>query len=452
MSDRRTFWTPPATQLVALALASVAIGLTFGETAGWLFGCLSLLAIVVMQLIYLYRLQRWLEAPEEAPIPEGWGAWNSVFSTLYRARRREEANRSGLATALARFQQAAGALPDGVVLLDAELHIEWCNTVAEAHFGIDLARDRGLLFTHIARHPALADYLALDVGAAPVTIRPVHQPRQILSLQLIPYGEADRLLLSRDVTAIERAERMRRDFVANVSHELRTPLTVLTGFLELADDDLPLDPSTTKRQQQLMREQAAQMARLVEDLLTLSRLEADEPVAPHSLVDVPALLSSVRNEAETVSAGGHRFRWEIDRTLALSGSERELRSVFSNLVTNAIRYTPPGGDIAVVWQMRNGAPEFTIRDSGIGIAPEHVPRLTERFYRVDTGRSRESGGTGLGLAIVKHVLARHQAQLEVDSEPGRGSLFRVSFPSRRMRHLEREERAADTGVAARLIE
>jgi two-component system phosphate regulon sensor histidine kinase PhoR len=446
MSDRRSFWTPPATQLVALALASVAIGLTVGETAGWVFGCASLFTIVVLQLVYLYRLQHWLEEPDDAPIPEGWGAWNGVFSTLYRARRREEASRSGLATALARFQQAAGALPDGVVLLDPALHIEWCNAVAEAHFGIDLARDRGLLFTHIARHPALADYLALDLGAAPVTIRPVHHPRQILSLQLIPYGEADRLLLSRDVTAIERAERMRRDFVANVSHELRTPLTVLTGFLELAEEDLPLDPATTKRQQQLMREQAAQMTRLVEDLLTLSRLEADDPVAPQTLVDVPALLWSLQGEAETLSAGGHRIRWDVDRALALSGSERELRSVFSNLVSNAIRYTPPVGDIAVVWQAHNGEAEFTVRDSGIGIAPEHLPRLTERFYRVDTGRSRESGGTGLGLAIVKHVLARHQAHLEVDSEPGRGSLFRVVFPSRRVRHLEREARPRDTAL------
>jgi two-component system phosphate regulon sensor histidine kinase PhoR len=446
MSDRRSFWTPPAMQLVALALASVAIGLTLGETAGWTFACASLFAIVVLQLVYLYRLQHWLEEPDDAPIPEGWGAWNGVFSTLYRARRREEASRSGLATALGRFQQAAGALPDGVVLLDPALHIEWCNAVAEAHFGIDLARDRGLLFTHIARHPALADYLALDVGAAPVTIRPVHHPRQILSLQLIPYGEADRLLLSRDVTAIERAERMRRDFVANVSHELRTPLTVLTGFLELAEEDLPLDPATTKRQQQLMREQAAQMTRLVEDLLTLSRLEADDPVAPQALVDVPALLRSLQREAETLSEGRHRIRWDVDPALALSGSERELRSVFSNLVSNAIRYTPPVGDIAVVWQARNGEAEFTVRDSGIGIAPEHLPRLTERFYRVDTGRSRESGGTGLGLAIVKHVLARHQAHLEVDSEPGRGSLFRAVFPGRRIRHLEREARTRDAAL------
>ena len=430
------FWLQPALRLGGIALLGLISTVVWDLTIGLLIVAGGLLLLVVLQLVYLQRLQRWLDDPGAAVIPDGWGAWNSVFSTLYRARRRDEASRRGLTSALDRFRQAAGALPDGVVLLDAGFHIEWCNAAAESHFGIDLARDQGLLFTHIARHPVLADYLALEVGALPVTMRPTQNQAQILSLQVIPFGEADRLLLSRDVTAIERAETIRRDFVANVSHEMRTPLTVLTGFLELIADDIPREPEVARRQNQLMREQAERMARLVEDLLTLSRLESDSVIAPNTRVDVPAMLDHLDVDAESLSEGGHRFRWDVDPQLAVTGNERELRSAFSNLISNAIRYTPKGGDVSVSWRMVGGQAEFAVSDSGIGIGPEHIPRLTERFYRVDTGRSRETGGTGLGLAIVKHILLRHQAKLEIESEPGHGSTFRASFPGRRVRHLD----------------
>ena len=439
----RQFWLQPILRLALLIAAGIVIGLAFDATAGFAVVAAGLLVLVVLELVYLHRLQRWLDDPNTVKIPEGWGNWNSVFSTLYRARRREEASHRGLASALERFQQAAGALPDGVVLLDSSLHIEWCNRVAESHFGIDLARDRGLLFTHIVRHPTLVEYLALDFGAPPVTMRPTRNTAQMLSLQLIPFGEAERLLLSRDVTAIERAETIRRDFVANVSHELRTPLTVLTGFLELMDEDGPSNSAVARRQYQLMREQTAQMARLVEDLLTLSRLESDTATAPDTTVNVPELLAHLRVDAESLSAGRHRIRWDIDAQLAVNGSERELRSVFYNLVGNAIRYTAASGQIQIGWRLWNGQAEFAVRDTGIGIAPEHIPRLTERFYRVDTGRSRETGGTGLGLAIVKHVLVRHQARLDIDSEQGRGSVFRAVFPARRVRHLQSAPAATD---------
>ena len=430
------FWLQPALRLGGIALLGLISTVVWDLTIGLLIAAGGLLLLVVLQLVYLQRLQRWLDDPGAAVIADGWGAWNSVFSTLYRARRREEASRRGLTSALDRFRQAAGALPDGVVLLDAGFHIEWCNAAAESHFGIDLARDQGLLFTHIARHPVLADYLALEVGALPVTMRPTQNQAQILSLQVIPFGEAGRLLLSRDVTAIERAETIRRDFVANVSHEMRTPLTVLTGFLELIADDIPREPEVARRQNQLMREQAERMARLVEDLLTLSRLESDSVIAPNTRVDVPAMLEHLGVDAESLSAGGHRFRWDVDPQLAVTGNVRELRSAFSNLISNAIRYTPKGGDVSVSWRLVGGQAEFAVSDSGIGIAPEHIPRLTERFYRVDTGRSRETGGTGLGLAIVKHILLRHQAKLEIESQPGHGSTFRASFPGRRVRHLD----------------
>ena len=427
------FWLQPALRLGGLLVVGAVVGAAWGPTAGFAVAAGGLLLLIVVQLVYLKRLQTWLDDPDATVVPHGWGAWDSVFSTLYRTRRREEARRTGLTSALDRFRQAAGALPDGVVLLDPGFHIEWCNAAAEAHFGIELARDQGLLFTHIARHPVLADYLALEVGAMPVTMRPTRNQAQILSLQVIPFGEADRLLLSRDVTAIERAETMRRDFVANVSHELRTPLTVLTGFLELIADDIPRAPDVARRQNQLMREQAERMTRLVEDLLTLSRLESDNVIAGSDPVDVPALLENLEVDAQSLSAGRHRIRWDIDPRLRLAGSEQELRSVFSNLLSNAIRYTPADGAIDVAWRLRDGQAEFSVADTGIGIAPEHIPRITERFYRVDTGRSRDTGGTGLGMAIVKHVLVRHQARLEIESEPGHGSTFRALFPSRRVR-------------------
>lgn len=441
------FWLQPILRIAAIAIAAIAAWSLSGAAAGGAIMAFGLLFLIVVQLIYLQRLQRWLSDPDAKPIPDGWGAWDGVFSMLYRARRREETSRRGLVNALERFRQAAGALPDGVVLLDGGYHIDWCNAAAEAHFGIELIRDRGLRFTHIARHPVLAEYLALDVGAPPVSMRPNHNPAQILSLQLIPFGEAERLLLSRDVTAIERAETIRRDFVANVSHELRTPLTVLTGFLELMDDETYHDSDVTKRQIHLMRDQSARMTRLVEDLLALSRLESDSAIAPNATVDVPALLDDLALDAESLSAGRHRIRWHIDHELVATGTESELRSAFLNLLSNAIRYTPAGGEIEVAWGVRNGVPEFAVKDTGIGIAAEHLPRLTERFYRVDTGRSRDTGGTGLGLAIVKHVLARHQARLEIESTPAAGSTFRAIFSVRRLRHLAHYDLA--DGLATR---
>jgi two-component system phosphate regulon sensor histidine kinase PhoR len=432
---RMKFWLQPLSRLAAVAMLGILAWLVFDANVAWALVAAILLGLVVVQLVYLQRLLRWLDDPDAAPIPDGWGAWNTVFSTLYRARRRDEANRRGLTSALERIQSAAGALPDGVVILDASYHIEWCNAAAESHFGIELRRDRGLLFTHIARHPVLADYLALDVGAQPVTMRPTQNPSQILSLQLIPFGVADRLLLSRDVTAIERAETIRRDFVANVSHELRTPLTVLIGFLELLEDDHLRDPRVARRQLQLMREQAERMAGLVEDLLVLSRLESDNVIAPPTTVDVPAILDGLADVAASLFVGRERMRLHVDPELAVTGNADELRSAFQNLITNAVRYTPPGGSIDIDWREIDGQPVFAVRDTGIGIAAEHIPRLTERFYRVDTGRSRDMGGTGLGLAIVKHVLVRHQAKLEIESEPGVGSTFRAVFPSRRLVRL-----------------
>src|SRR3989454_8618406 len=281
------------------------------------------------------------------------------------------------------------------------------------------------------REPAFIDYLAAPNHDSMPAVRATAAQGVVLALQLIQYGESQKLLLCRDVTQAERVETMRRDFVANVSHELRTPLTVLVGFLETVWE-LKLDPSRVRDYLGMMREQASRMHRIIEDLLTLSVLESAPP-PPTDRVRMASLLERLRADASSLSAGRHAVSLQGSASVDLLGSEEELASAFGNLVSNAIRYTPPGGRVSIVWSAGPDGVSFTVEDTGMGIAPEHIPRLTERFYRVDRSRSRETGGTGLGLAIVKHVLIRHQAELVIDSEPGQGSRFMVRLPPRRVK-------------------
>ncbi len=302
-------------------------------------------------------------------------------------------------------------------MLDEGDRIDWCNPRAEAYFGLDSQRDRGQQITYLIRQPQFVQYLEAGRFSEPLVLRlNRNEGELILSIQLVPYGDSDKLLLSRDVTRWERLETTRRDFVANVSHELRTPLTVLNGFLETLADMPKPDPEMTRRSIALMLEQTTRMHRLVEDLLTLSRLESAHTPLREESVDVCELARQLYRDAQALSAGRHRIALRIDSDAGLLGSSEELRSAFGNLISNAVRYTPEGGEIEISWTQRNGLPTFSVRDTGIGIEPQHIPRLTERFYRVDRSRSRSTGGTGLGLAIVKHVLSRHQAHLEVESE------------------------------------
>jgi two-component system phosphate regulon sensor histidine kinase PhoR len=314
-----------------------------------------------------------------------------------------------------------------VVILDGANRIEWCNLTAEGHLQLDGRADRGQNIANLVREPEFVEYLQ-SPQEGPVRIAREHG--RALSLLLIPFGHAQKLLLSRDVTQAERVDAMRRDFVANVSHELRTPLTVLVGFLETVRE-LKLDPQRVRDYLGMMREQATRMHRIIEDLLALSVLESAPPPAAER-VRVASLLERLRADAEALSGGRHAVSLDGHPTLDLLGSEAELASAFGNLISNAVRYTPAGGKVRLSWRESSDGALFAVQDTGLGIAPEHVPRLTERFYRVDRGRSRETGGTGLGLAIVKHALARHQAVLEIDSTPGRGSTFSVRFPPQRL--------------------
>jgi len=407
-----SFWSKSLTTLLLLALVALIVWPIFGAMLALVAFSAGLLGWLARHLVNLYRFRRWLRNPSLDSVPQGSGLWESAYAGLYRLVRSQSQSESKLSAALARFRQAGAAMPDGMVILDESDRIEWCNPNAELHFGIDLSRDAGQQITYLVRHPQFAAYLDAQSYSDPLVLK--------------------LLVMSRDITHVERMETMRRDFVANVSHELRTPLTVLCGFLETIIDMPKLDSEVSRRTLRLMQDQALRMERVVEDLLTLSRLESAQNLVHDERIDVPSLLRELHQDAVALSAGRHRIQLQLEGADWILGSEDELRSAFGNLISNAVRYTPKGGEILLRWLRQDGQPRFVVEDSGIGIDAQHIPRLTERFYRIDRGRSREAGGTGLGLAIVKHVMTRHQGRLEIWSEPGRGSRFSTVFAAQRI--------------------
>ena len=418
--------------MLALALSaavSLVAGLALEPEWGWMLFSVLLLAQLLYHLRQRAALRRWLERGDSPEPPRARGAWDELHALLHRTRRESARREAGLAQAVERWRQAARALPDGVVILDGD-RIAWCNDNASLHLEIDPARDVGTSITHLVRIPEFLAYVEAGDYARPIQVQAPHSDR-VLSLQLIAYGEDQRLVLSRDITQFRKVEQMRREFVANVSHELRTPLTVISGFLETLREEG--DPAAARRYIELMSQQAGRMERLVEDLLTLSSLESSPPPPLEQPIGMDKLVERLGAEARALSGGRHRIEVEGDGGIDLLGSEKELSSAFGNLVSNAIRYTPEGGSVRLAWHRTPDGAAFDVEDSGIGIAPEHIPRLTERFYRVDRGRSRETGGTGLGLAIVKHALARHGAALDVTSTPGKGSRFSARFSGPRVR-------------------
>ena len=428
--------------LCALALLAWPI---FGATAALLIAIAALLLVIHGQRRELKKFLVWLRDPRLETIPDADGAWEDVYAQLARSFKTQRQQANTLSAALQRFQQAGAAVPDGLVILDEHDAIQWCNPAAEAHFGIDLRRDAGHQITYLVRSPSFVLYLSAENHPEPLILRlsrDLDRP-EALAVQLVPFGDRDRLLISHDVARIEAVERVRRDFVANVSHELRTPLTVIIGFTETVLDNEEL-PSSIRRPLGMVMDQAGRMQRLVDDLLALSRLESDDNPLPDETVDAPALVHRIHEDALALSADRHRFVLEVRSSARIRGSSDELRSAFQNLVTNAIRYTPAGGEIHVSWTDDGEKAAFEVRDTGIGIASQHLNRLTERFYRVDRSRSRETGGTGLGLAIVKHVATRHGARLDIASQVGEGSRFSIVFPSARVIHPAAEEVLSDS--------
>ncbi len=434
------FWRRALIFPLTLLLFSLLLWAVAGILPAALFFGVFLLVRHVLYLRQLAALDHWLADPETRVVPDGAGLWEDVFARLNRMVRLHRKEREQSIAELQHMEQATSALPEGVAILDEADRIEWCNPLAEQHFGLDGERDIGQQITYMARQPEFVQYLATHDFSEPLVLRGARQDGLTLSIKLIPYSGNKKLLISRDITLFERIETMRRDFVANVSHELRTPLTVVNGFVETLRDMPDLENDMAHRALHLMGEQTQRMERLVNDLLTLSKLDNALNALQEENIEVSALLRALYQEAQSLSGGRHTLRLELGSGCDLLGNTGELRSAFGNLISNAIRYTPQDGEIVLCWKEQDGQPTFSVQDNGLGIAPQHIPRLTERFYRVDHSRSRETGGTGLGLAIVKHVANRHQARLEIASEEGKGSTFSMVFPpKRRLPSLAKEQ-------------
>ncbi len=425
MNPKLLFWVPAVLRLCLVFVAALVAWWLTDLVQALAFALVAVVVALFVQLRYLHELGEWLNHPHSSRLPDGWGAWTDVFARLYRLRREDERHQAEMAEWLARFREAMQLLPEGVAIMDDVLFLEWCNEAAERHLGLTMARDKGLRVTNLVRHPEFIDYVILGRYEHPLTLS--FRGRK-LECRIIPFENRRQILVTHDATDTERIEAMRRDFIANASHELRTPLTVIVGFLEIAMSDPGLDVATRTSHLALMTEQAQRMQRLIGDMLTLSRLESDEFPFRRERVDVRALVESVALEATALSGGRHRIEVQIDGPDVM-GSQEELRSAFANLASNAVRYSPEGGTIRLAWQRGPDDLRFSVMDSGIGIDAIHIPRLTERFYRVDKSRSRDTQGTGLGLAIVKHVLLRHGGRLLISSVAGQGSSFTAVLPN-----------------------
>lgn len=401
---------------------------------GWGIFALGLVCMILISGWQLALIERWT-ASIEAPPPPSVGPWDNILATIYRKLRKDKHEIDSLNRYVDSIMLAAEALPDGAITLDESMHLIWGNKMASEHLGLDLKSDRNYSIFNILRAPEFARYARQMDWPAPLLLHLTSDGHEkALLVQLTRYGLGQFLVVTRDVTQVEKLETTRKDFVANVSHELRTPLTVLSGFLETLHDmpDESLSDEQRQRYLAMMLEQAQRMQAIVEDLLTLSTLESS-PSAEGRPVRLSAIIHNTLQQGRVLSNGQHVFIENIDDTLCVDGIETELASAVSNLLTNAIRYTPKDGTITVSWYVtEQGHACYSVQDTGIGIAAQDIPRLTERFYRVDRGRSRATGGTGLGLAITKHVAMRHNAELSIHSRFGAGSLFSVIFPPTRV--------------------
>jgi len=439
------YWTNELWRLGYLIGGLGLLGWVFGEPGWGLAAGLGL--FVFIHLRHLRQLYAWLSYPPGGEPPVGSGMWGDLFDRLYKYQKSQRLTQQRLRDVIRRVQESSEAMRDSMMMLDSRGDLEWWNSAAERMLGMQTRHDRGQHITNLLRDPRFVDYFNTRDYREPLTLASPIRDDLILQFQITLYGDNERLVMARDITRLHRLEQMRRDFVANVSHELRTPLTVLTGYLETysaLSEEIPPEqlPPRWQRGLNQMQEQTTRMQSLVDDLLLLSRLETDHRLEQESRIDVAALLEQVAVDTRALTDEGHVVRVESEETQGLSGIEQELRSALSNLAVNAVRYTPPGSTVTLRWRPWREGAVLEVEDDGEGIDPVHIPRLTERFYRVDQGRSKATGGTGLGLAIVKHVLLRHDAQLEIVSRPGQGALFRCVFPAARLCPPQADEASA----------
>ncbi len=413
---------------------------------GWLSGYVLLALLLVVSLwfisyfVRLAKLDHWLRFDRKQEPPQSSGLWGEVFTGIYRLQQRARKRNKRLVKAINRFRETTAALPDGVVMLREAGEIEWWNAQASQLLRLKYPQDVGVRLVNLLRHPDVSAYWRGEWPDQQVTIQSPYDDSIRLSIRVVEYGQNQMLVIVRDVTLFEQVEQMRRDFISNISHELRTPLTVLSGYMEsLLEENA--DNEQMQHTFKVMQQQTWRMHQLTEDLMLLSSYEDPRRDRKQLVVNVPQMLTSLKEQAEILSAErNHTVLLEADPRLYLLGEHRELDSIFTNLVVNAVNYTPTGGAIRIRWFEDDKGAHFEVNDTGIGIPPHHIPRLTERFYRVDEGRSRHTGGSGLGLAIVKHAMQRNNGSLRIDSEVGRGSTFICDFPPELVRHSDEQGR------------
>ncbi|MGB7799593.1 phosphate regulon sensor histidine kinase PhoR [Buttiauxella sp.] len=421
----RLSWKRLVMELALCCLPAVILGLIFGHLPWFLL--LAVTGLLVWHFWNLLRLSWWLWVDRSMTPPPGRGSWDPLLYGLHQMQLRNKKRRKELGNLIKRFRSGAESLPDAVVLTTEEGTIFWCNGLAQQLLGLRWPDDNGQNILNLLRYPEFTRYLTQKDFARPLTL--VLNNGRHLEFRVMPYSDEQWLMVARDVTQMHQLEGARRNFFANVSHELRTPLTVLQGYLEMMQDQ-SLEGPLRDKALGTMREQTSRMEGLVKQLLTLSKIEAAPAMALNEKIDVPLMLRVVEREAQTLSQQRQTLQFDIDPTLKVFGNDEQLRSAISNLVYNAVNHTPEGTHITVSWKRVTGGAAFSVADSGPGISAEHIPRLTERFYRVDKARSRQTGGSGLGLAIVKHALSHHDARLEIESQPGKGSTFSFVMPER----------------------
>ncbi len=414
--------------LFIIIASSALAGAIFDKI--FLFVALALFAYIYFMLRNAFKLQNWL-TEQKKDLPDAWGYWGEIFNELHLLEKQKYKQQKLLSVALSRFKKAAEALPDGVVILSQHNEIEWINPVARSLLGITYPQDAGQKINNLIRHPSFQRYLRKSNFSKTITLPAPENADNILTMQIIPFGYKQKMIFCRDITHIQKLEEMRTIFVSNVSHEMRSPLTVLSGYLEMFSDKPPKDEKSFKLGIDNMYQQAMRMQRLVTDLLALSKMET-APIEHTKQVNVSTLLITLKENAGVLGQDKqHNITLHADETLNLRGNVDELHSLFANLINNAVRYTPAKGNISISWKKSNNKAVFSVSDDGPGIATQHISHLTERFYRADIDRSRESGGTGLGLAIAKYAVERHDGSLAISSELGKGSTFSCYFPSQR---------------------
>lgn len=413
------------TRLAVFLLLCLFIGLLVGKPL-WIL-IIGLLGLVIWHYRQLARLNFWLWRDRKLTPPQGSGSWEGVFNGIYRLQGKNRRRVGQLAALLGRFRQGAEALPDAAVVLDSEHNILWCNKLAQLMLGFVWPQDNGQRIDNLIRHPDFSAYIKAGKYKDPLELASPVSERRLLEIRIMAYGDRQLLLIARDITRIRQLEGMRKEFVANVSHELKTPLTVLQGYLEMMQSMAEPD-SMNAKPLALMQQQTRRMQSMVEQLLVLSRIEDAADINLENTVNMSQLIEVLKEEAKALAQDKYELSFHCEPGLDSHGNELQLRSACSNLISNAIRYTEPGGKITVQWRSVASGGLFSVADTGEGIAPQHISRLTERFYRVDSARSRQTGGSGLGLAIVKHALSHHHSELNISSELGKGSTFSFVIP------------------------